>query len=60
MVDIEEAKKELAKLRKVSKEINSQALEIIEAEMEATKERDQIILFIKNSQRGIMKGYTGN
>ena len=38
----------------------SQALEIIEAEMEATSERDQIILFIKNSQRGIMKGYTGN
>ena len=38
----------------------SQALGIIEAEMEATDERDQIILFIKNSQRGIMKGYTGN
>ena len=38
----------------------TQALEIIEAEMEATKERDQIILFIKNSQRGIMKGYTGS
>jgi len=38
----------------------TQALGIIEAEMEATKERDQIILFIKNSQRGIMKGYTGN
>ena len=35
----------------------TQALEIIEAEMEATKERDLIILFIKNSQRGIMKGY---
>jgi UDP-N-acetylglucosamine acyltransferase len=35
----------------------TQALEKIEAEMEATKERDQIILFIKNSQRGIMKGY---
>jgi len=37
----------------------TQALEKIEAEMEATKERDQIILFIKNSQRGIMKGYIG-
>ncbi|MCK5814979.1 MAG: acyl-ACP--UDP-N-acetylglucosamine O-acyltransferase [Flavobacteriaceae bacterium] len=36
---------------------NSQALGIIEAEMEATTERDEIILFIKNSQRGIMKGY---
>ena len=38
----------------------TQALEKVEAEMEATKERDQIILFIKNSQRGIMKGYTGS
>ncbi|MBL4939137.1 MAG: acyl-ACP--UDP-N-acetylglucosamine O-acyltransferase [Lutibacter sp.] len=38
----------------------TQALEKIEAEMEATKERDQLILFIKNSQRGIMKGYTGS
>ena len=36
---------------------NSQALEIIEAEMEATPERDEIVLFIRNSQRGIMKGY---
>jgi UDP-N-acetylglucosamine acyltransferase len=38
----------------------TQAIGIVEAEMEATKERDQIILFIKNSKRGIMKGYTGN
>ncbi len=38
----------------------TQASEIIEANMEATKERDQIIQFIKNSQRGIMKGYTGS
>jgi UDP-N-acetylglucosamine acyltransferase len=38
----------------------TQAVEIIEADMEATKERDQIIQFIKNSQRGIMKGYTGS
>ncbi|MDP3312636.1 acyl-ACP--UDP-N-acetylglucosamine O-acyltransferase [Lutibacter sp.] len=38
----------------------TQALEKIEAEMEATNERDQIILFIKNSQRGIMKGYSGS
>ena len=36
----------------------SQALEIIEGEMEATPERDEITLFIRNSQRGIMKGYT--
>jgi len=35
----------------------TQASAIIEGEMEATKERDQILLFIKNSQRGIMKGY---
>jgi len=38
---------------------NTQALEIIEAEMEATPERDEITLFIRNSQRGIMKGYMG-
>jgi UDP-N-acetylglucosamine acyltransferase len=36
----------------------SQAIEIIEAEFEATAERDEIILFIRNSQRGIMKGFT--
>ncbi len=36
---------------------NTQALEIIEAEMPATKERDEILLFIRNSSRGIMKGY---
>tara|TARA_R110002020_G_scaffold257257_1_gene470893 strand:- start:784 stop:1569 length:786 start_codon:yes stop_codon:yes gene_type:complete len=36
---------------------NSQAVNIIEAEMEATPERDEILQFIKNSQRGIMKGY---
>ena len=39
---------------------NTQAVHIMEAEMEATKERDEIILFIKNSQRGIMKGYFKN
>ncbi|NQY06751.1 MAG: acyl-[acyl-carrier-protein]--UDP-N-acetylglucosamine O-acyltransferase, partial [Flavobacteriaceae bacterium] len=36
---------------------NTQALGIIEAEMEATTERDEILQFIRNSQRGIMKGY---
>ena len=36
---------------------NSQASAIIEAEMEATPERDEILQFIKNSHRGIMKGY---
>jgi len=39
---------------------NSQAVAIIEAEMEATPERDDILEFIKNSQRGIMKGYFSN
>ena len=32
----------------------------IEAEMEATPERDDIIQFIRNSSRGIMKGYTSS
>jgi len=35
----------------------SQAVSIIEAEMQASSERDEILEFIKNSQRGIMKGY---
>ena len=39
---------------------NSQAINIIEAEVEATKDRDEILMFIKNSQRGIMKGYIQN
>lgn len=33
------------------------ALERIEAELPASKERDEIILFIKNSKRGIIRGY---
>jgi len=37
----------------------SQAFAIIEAEMEATPERDEILDFIKNSSRGVMKGYAG-
>jgi len=36
---------------------NSQAVTIIEAEMEATPERDDILEFVKSSQRGVMKGY---
>ncbi len=36
---------------------NTQAIEYVEANMPATKERDEIILFVKNSSRGIMKGY---
>lgn len=38
----------------------SQATGIIEAEYEATPERDLILQFIKNSKRGIMKGYISN
>ena len=35
----------------------SDAIERIEAELPATKQRDEIILFIKNSKRGIIRGY---
>jgi len=35
----------------------SQALGIIEAEFTATPERDEILSFIRNSDRGVMKGY---
>lgn len=38
---------------------NSDAIERIEAELTASPERDEIILFVKNSQRGIIKGYIG-
>lgn len=36
---------------------NSDAIERIEAELPATPERDEIILFIRNSKRGIIRGY---
>lgn len=36
---------------------NSDAIERIEAELPATKERDEIVLFVRNSQRGIIRGY---
>jgi UDP-N-acetylglucosamine acyltransferase len=36
---------------------NSKAIERIEAELPASNDRDEIILFVKNSQRGIIKGY---
>ena len=39
---------------------NTQAVQILEAEMEATNERDEILQFIRDSQRGIMKGYFSN
>ncbi len=35
----------------------TQAIEIIEAEMSATPERDEILLFVKDSKRGIIRGY---
>ena len=35
----------------------TEAVERIEAELPATKERDEIILFIRNSSRGIVRGY---
>ena len=36
----------------------TQALKIIENEVEATPERDEILSFISRSKRGIMKGYS--
>lgn len=36
----------------------TKASAIIEAEMEATPERDEILMAIRNSSRGIMKGYS--
>jgi len=36
---------------------NTQAVNFIEAEVKASKERDEIISFIQDSKRGIMKGY---
>lgn len=36
----------------------TQALDFIENEFESTPERNQILEFIKNSPRGLMKGYT--
>ena len=38
----------------------TQASRILEAELDASPERDEVLTFINNSQRGIMKGYSGN
>lgn len=35
----------------------TQAVEIIETQLEATPERDRVLQFIKDSQRGVMRGY---
>ncbi len=37
----------------------TQAVQIIEAELPATPERDDILAFINRSKRGIMRGYSG-
>jgi len=38
----------------------SQALDYIEKELPASNERDEILLFVKNSTRGIMRGYSND
>jgi UDP-N-acetylglucosamine acyltransferase len=35
----------------------SDAIDRVEAELPATKERDEIILFVRNAKRGIVRGY---
>ncbi len=53
----------IAELQKIyrllfqSKFNNSQAIEVIETEMEASPERDEVVQFVRNSPRGIMKGF---
>lgn len=37
---------------------NSKAVDLIELELSPSRERDEIINFIRNSDRGVMKGYT--
>ncbi|HNP49154.1 MAG TPA: acyl-[acyl-carrier-protein]--UDP-N-acetylglucosamine O-acyltransferase, partial [Bacteroidia bacterium] len=37
---------------------NSHALDVVQNEMSASPERDQILTFIRSSSRGIMKGYS--
>ncbi len=37
----------------------TQALKYIESEIEVTQERDYILDFVKNSERGIVRGYNG-
>jgi len=37
---------------------NSDALDLVELELAPSKERDEIINFIRNSGRGVMKGYS--
>ena len=37
---------------------NSKAVDLVELELSPSRERDEIINFIRNSDRGVMKGYT--
>lgn len=37
---------------------NSKALDLVELELSPSRERDEIIDFIRNSDRGVMKGYS--
>ena len=37
---------------------NSKAIDLIELELPPSKERDEILKFLKGSDRGVMKGYT--
>ena len=37
---------------------NSKALDSIQMDMPSTKERDEIVNFVRNSDRGVMKGYS--
>ena len=39
---------------------NTQAVIKMEAELKSSPERDEIISFVQNSGRGIMKGYKQN
>ena|SRR2546428_1028383 len=39
---------------------NTKALDIIETDITPTEERDEIVNFIRNSNRGIMKGFSSN
>ena len=48
---------EVYRLLYLKKLNNFQALQRVEAEMPASKERDEIILFIRSSSRGVMRGY---
>jgi UDP-N-acetylglucosamine acyltransferase len=39
---------------------NSKAIDLVEKEISASTERDYILDFVRNSERGIMKGYGSN